>query len=125
MVKKIDKAIIPITIPYTDKISVIRKLLQVYSVVVKKMTNRNIDFLTICILEDMKSRDFRDILMETLDGVDNNQQVSTEIYRLKDKELIYKHPTNNYYILSPHILAIKNLVMSNENVSFELNYKKE
>lgn len=79
---------IPVTIRYKDKIDATRQMLQIYSKVSTHLTKRNIDLLTICILDGINSKNFRRMVIKSDLGFKNEAQINTELSRLKKKGII-------------------------------------
>ena len=115
--------IIPLKVGFSDKIKLTKMLLGVYSVTKQKLTPRDIDALTMCILGDMNSDTFiDDVLLEI--NANSRENVNTMMSRLKKKGLIDKHPVKNEKVLSPHMEAIKYLVNSGSHVGLQLLFSK-
>lgn len=122
--------ILPINIQYRDEVELIHNLLEIYSVTMKlqdknkKLTNRNIDLLALCILYGINNKEIRKIGVDS--GIFNSaEQMNTEFSRLKRKGLIQKHPVENRRFLSGGIEFIEQLINNrNKNVSLLLNYER-
>lgn len=80
---------LPIRLKYQDKIDLVQKILKIYSELVQPLTKRNIDLLSICLLEDINSEGFKELVLDSRLGINSEGQYRTEMTRLKDKGLIY------------------------------------
>lgn len=99
---------LPIAIKYKDDIELLEKLLNIYSVTVKRLTKRNIDLISLCILHGINNKDLRQIGIDS--GIFNNpEQVNTEFSRLKSRGFINKHPVYNEKALSGGLEVIEKL----------------
>lgn len=112
--------ILPITVKYKDKINLAYKLLNIYSVMIQPLTNRNISLLVICLLEDINGDNFDDIVINSNIGITNSGHVRTEMSRLKDKGLLVKHEIINRKDLSPSLQKIAKLLNDNEKLALHL-----
>lgn len=118
-------SILPLLFEYDDKPDLIEKLLKLYSVTTKKLTNRNIDLLTMCILYDMNDKEFRKKVIDAGVGFTNEQQINTEFTRLKKLDVVKKHNVYNKKYLSEGIEKIDELINNgNKDVSMQIFYEK-
>lgn len=101
-------ALLPIGIKYKDKIDLATKLLELYSALVTKLTDREISLLTICMLEDMNSPKFRKIVESDL-GVKYGN-VNTALSRLRKNKFIVKDELYRKDSLSMELSKLKDLV---------------
>ena len=78
-----DSLVLPINIQYRDEVELLRNLLEIYSVAMqlqdknKKLTNRNIDLISLCILYGINNKEIRKIGVES--GIFNSaEQMNTD-----------------------------------------------
>lgn len=92
MKSEIKYTTLPVKLEYKDKIELAQKILKIYSELITPLTKRNIDILSICLLEDMNSEDFKEIVLNSKLGINSEGSIKTEFTRLKDKGLLYFDP---------------------------------
>lgn len=116
---------LPIRLKYDDKVDLVQKLLKVYSVVFeKKMTNRNLDLLTVCMLEDVNAEDFRKTVIRSVEGIDNERHVNTELHRLRKDGFLHKdsYMKDN---LEENLQKIKDTLNDETQIALYLAYDKK
>lgn len=122
--------VLPMTIPFRDDVELIRNILEVFSVTMalhdktKKLTNRNIDLISLCILYGINNKEIRKIGVDS--GIFNTpEQINTEFSRLKKKGLIQKHAVYNERSLSGGLEYIERLVKNKDKgIRIVLGYEK-
>lgn len=119
------KDILPITVKYSDKVDLIRKLLDIYSKVKEKLTKRNTDLLTLCMIYGLNSPEFRKTIVEgKLYGFTNEKHINTELSRLRKRGFVYKDKYNKQH-LGKGLERIEQLVNSKEKqVYLYLQYER-
>lgn len=113
--------ILPITVPYKDKIELATRLLNFYSTMVNSLGKADLEILTMALVYDVNSPDFKEILIDSFDSVTNNKQIDMRMTRMKKKKLIVPHRVKNRKVLHPHIEALRKIVQSGENKQKECN----
>lgn len=114
---------LPLPIKYNDKIELVRNLLKIYAVF-KKMTKRNMDLLTVCLLEDVNANDFRKIVISSKLGFDNDQHVNSELHRLRKAGFLIKDDYNRDN-LEENLKRIQELVNSETKIGLYITYDKK
>ena len=112
----------PIGVRYKDKIDLTYKILKLYSVLIEPLTDRNITLLAICILEDMNSDEFKDIVIKSNIGINNEGHLRTELSRLKDKGLIVKETIANRKQLSDKLQKFAKLINDNNELALFITF---
>ena len=115
---------LPINIQFTDKVELVQKFCGIYSTLVKHLTKRDIDLITMCYLYDINKKDFLQKVVDSKIGINSTQNVTTMLSRLKSKKLIVKDPVKSIKTLSPDLQAFLDLAKY-ELIQLELNFKKE
>lgn len=116
---------LPIKIKYQDEIELTQIMLKVYSQIVKKMTPRNIDLLTICMLEDMNSNDFKLAVKDAGLNFYDDRQINSELTRLRKKGFIEKHDLAPRHRLNPNLEKLKELIVSKKIINLSLLFEKK
>lgn len=111
-----------IGLKYKDKIDLTYKILNLYSVLVEPLTKNNIKILAICFLYDMNSDEFKDIVINSNVGIDNDAQLRTELSRLKAKGYIVKDKVANRKYLSEKLQQFAKLVNENNELALFITY---
>jgi hypothetical protein len=118
---------LPVTLVYSDDIDLVQKMLKLYTGLGQKLTQRNIDMLTLCILADMNSKDFNSVVIESAIGtIKTVNQVTTEMSRLRSIGLLYKDPIKMHDHLEPRLKKIKELIdQRKNNISITVRFEKK
>ena len=116
---------LPIRLEYSDKIELIQRIITLYSFSISKykMTKRNIDLLTLCFIYNMNDKSFRQKVINSGIGLNNETQINTELSRLRKANFLYKDVMRNDDHLSPALLKIKELIDSGNKVSITIAYE--
>jgi len=117
--------IVPITLKYTDKIEAARKMVTILSSFYVHLSQRNIDLLTICIVEDMNRKDFKDLVISSGIGFKNKTQINTYLTRLKKKGFIYDDPIKNEKHLGKGAKEIADVINSSGSFGLYIEFNKE
>jgi len=117
---------LPFSVPYTDDIEFVQNVLKVVSVVYNlNLTPRNIDLLSLCILEDSNRKGFRKVVLESGMGLTNDNSINTEMSRLRKRGFIIKDSYNRDHLQSP-FKELKELYSAeNKNKGIYLAYYKK
>ena len=97
---------------YRDKLEVIDKLLKIYVILnsSKKISRTEISFLSICILEDMNTESFYEIVLESDFNFKTMNYIYSMMNRLKTKGLLVKEDKHPRWRLSKDMQEFKNLI---------------
>lgn len=122
-----NKLSFPIYVKYKDEIALIRKLLDLYSVIWKDMTPRTKDLLTICIFYDVNADSFIKNVINSGIGFTSVSQVKTAISRaINDYNFIRVDEITKKKSLCKELTQLQNFVKANkEKKNIVLNYVKE
>jgi hypothetical protein len=117
---------LPFSVPYTDDIELIQNVIKIVSVIYERnLTSRNIDLLTLCILEDHNKKGFRQVVLNSGMGVTSENSVNTELSRLRKEGYLVKDSYNKDHLQSP-FKEIKEWYLSeNKNKSISLAFYKK
>jgi predicted transcriptional regulator len=121
---KIKYKSLPINLTFTDKVDLAGKLLGIYSITVTHLTKRDIDLLTMCMIYDMNSPNFVDMVMKVINA-ESRENIHTMFSRLRKKGLIHNHRVQNKKLLHPDLESLKELVDSGQHSALYLMYKKD
>lgn len=125
MSKSEQTPILPITLPYQDKLDFAYTLLHIYSDTVSTLSQRDIDILAAALVFDVNSDNFKTILLSDKIGLVSKGSIKTQLNRLKAKELIVPHIKYNKKVLHPHMEAFKRLVHSEtDSAVLRLEFKR-
>jgi hypothetical protein len=117
---------LPFSVPYTDDIEYVQNSLKVISVVFKlNLTPRNIDLLSLCILEDVNKKGFRELVVNSGMGLTNENSVNTELSRLRKKNYLVKDGYNKDHLQSPFKELRELYKADNPNKGIYLAYYKK
>lgn len=117
--------VLPISVIFNDKISLVRSLLELYSVLWKDMRPRTKDLLCICILEDMNTSDFKETVIKANIGYKNSYQINTEMTRLRKEGFIYKDSLRMDDHLHSNLIKIKEIVNSDKPTVVAIKFNKK
>jgi Holliday junction resolvasome RuvABC ATP-dependent DNA helicase subunit len=112
---------LPFDIQYTDKIDLIKKVLEIYSVSVTSLTRRDMDILLLCLLYDMNDKKFKNKVISSGIGVNTEQNVATMLSRLKKKGLIDKN-NRGKKVFNTDLSHLKSALDSEHNVAFIMKF---
>jgi hypothetical protein len=111
---------------YTDKIDLIQKSLEIYKLLTgAHLTQRDKDILTMCFLYDINDDDFNEKVTKANIGIDSVENINVLKHRMKLKGFLTQDPLKmSKKYLEPGLQNLKNAVMSNESITFNITYAK-
>lgn len=123
--KKIKYNSLPIYYKYNDQLELVEKLLKIYSVNVIKLTNKNIDLLTLLLIYGINNENIVNIALESKKFT-SKVHITTEFSRLKSIGVVKKHSVHNKKEFSGGVEKINELINTNsKNYSIQLFYEKK
>jgi len=124
--KKNKVTTLPIQLEYNDKITLTRKLLDIYSSVWRKITLNSKSLLTICLLYDMNAKGFNSLVVESNIGFKNNSQVKTAMSRLvTDYKFIIVEGRYKKKSLVPELELIKQFINVEGEKAIKIVFKEK
>jgi hypothetical protein len=117
---------ISIATPYSDKIDLIQKSLEIYKLLTGvHLTKRDKDILTMCFLYDINDDDFNEKVTRANIGIESVENINVLKHRMKLKGFLTQDPLKmSKKYLEPGLQNLKNAIMKNENITFNLMYAK-
>ena len=109
-------------IKYRGKVELIKYSLKLYSIFYIPLTKRDTDVLTLAFQGDLNSPEFKEDLMDAVEGMNTIENVYTCLSRLRGKGVIEKHPVKKGDYLNKELQLLKELVMNRDDIGFQLMF---
>lgn len=117
---------LPIKLPYKDKIELTRHMLQAFSTNVTHLTSRDMDVLTIALIEGLDNKEkIYNYLLKSVKGINDKSQIYTQFSKLRNKGLIDTNEEFERDKFNPFLEKIRQVINSkNNNKAIMYKYEK-